>query len=250
MTVPLKVAPFRSSSTVAIVISEGSWPDISAINFFLGEFSTIENDFTRALWAIAKLSGRISASVLQMYSQAKYRTKIVEHWGIHPFSVPSWEQCFGDGQVHNSFGIFLSWARIKIKMPYSSSLSDKEWEIIEPLLPKKKLSPDSQMDKAPNSRVECSISWRMAAIGETCPQTCHRTRAVFWHYKNWRSEGVLDEIMTALHAQVRQRAQKNSNGHDCWSLTSLAVKNTCTASIETKGFCFYKFTNGREFWGR
>jgi hypothetical protein len=35
----------------------------------LGEFSTIENDFTRALWAIAKLSGRISASVLQMYSQ-------------------------------------------------------------------------------------------------------------------------------------------------------------------------------------
>ena len=105
--------------------------------------------------------------------------KIVEHWGIHPFSVPSWEQCFGDGQVHNSFGIFLSWARIKIKMPYSSSLSDKEWEIIEPLLPKKKLSPDSQMDKAPNSRVECSISWRMAAIGETCPQTCHRTQRCF-----------------------------------------------------------------------
>lgn len=32
----------------------------------------------------------------------------------------------------------MSWARIKIKMPYSSSLSDKEWEIIEPLLPKKK----------------------------------------------------------------------------------------------------------------
>lgn len=28
------------------------------------------------------------------------------------------------------------------------------------------------------------------------------------------------------------------------------MKNTCTASIETKGFCFYKFTNGREFWGR
>ena len=104
------------------------------------------------------------------------------------------------------------------------------------LTAKKEANPAPQMDKAPNSRVECSISWRMAAIGETCPQTCHRTRAVFWHYKNWRSEGVLDEIMTALHAQVRQRAQKNSNGHDCWSLTSVAVKNTCTASIETKGW--------------
>ncbi|HYW21916.1 MAG TPA: hypothetical protein VE956_21920 [Nodularia sp. (in: cyanobacteria)] len=27
-------------------------------------------------------------------------------------------------------------------------------------------------------------------------------------------------------------------------MTSLAVKNTCNASIESKGFCFYKATNG------
>ena len=31
---------------------------------------------------------------------------------------------------------------------------------------------------------------------------------------------------------------------------SQAVKNTCNASIETKGFCHYKCTNGREFWDR
>ena len=33
-------------------------------------------------------------------------------------------------------------------------------------------------------------------------------------------------------------------------MTSVAVKNTCTASVESKGFCHYKCTNGREFWGR
>ena len=27
-------------------------------------------------------------------------------------------------------------------------------------------------------------------------------------------------------------------------MTSVAVKNTCNASVETKGFCFYKSTNG------
>jgi hypothetical protein len=33
-------------------------------------------------------------------------------------------------------------------------------------------------------------------------------------------------------------------------IDSQAVKNTCNASVESKGFCFYKCTNGREFWDR
>jgi hypothetical protein len=33
-------------------------------------------------------------------------------------------------------------------------------------------------------------------------------------------------------------------------IDSQAVKNTCNASIESKGFCRHKCTNGREFWGR
>lgn len=28
------------------------------------------------------------------------------------------------------------------------------------------------------------------------------------------------------------------------------MKNTCNASVESKGFCHYKCTNGREFWDR
>jgi hypothetical protein len=33
-------------------------------------------------------------------------------------------------------------------------------------------------------------------------------------------------------------------------IDSQAVKNTYNASIESKGFCHYKCTNGREFWDR
>jgi len=33
-------------------------------------------------------------------------------------------------------------------------------------------------------------------------------------------------------------------------IDSQAVKNTCNASVEIKGFCHYKCTNGREFWDR
>ncbi len=33
-------------------------------------------------------------------------------------------------------------------------------------------------------------------------------------------------------------------------IDSQGVKNTCNASIASKGFCHYKATNGREFWDR
>ncbi len=35
---------------------------------------------------------------------------------------------------------------------------------------------------------------------------------VFWHYKQWRKEGVIDEIMDTLHQQVRNKVKKNPSG--------------------------------------
>lgn len=84
----------------------------------------------------------------------------------------------------------------------------------------------------------------MAVIGTLCLKTCLPTRAVFWHYKQWRSDGVLDLILSALHTKVRQQVKKNQSGQAYSSSTSVAVKNTCNASVESKGFCHYKCTNG------
>ena len=66
---------------------------------------------------------------------------------------------------------------------------------------------------------------------------------VYWHYKQWRSQGIIQEIMETLHKRLRHQEEKN-----LWTtlimIDSQAVKNTCNASVETKGFCFYKCTNG------
>ncbi len=67
---------------------------------------------------------------------------------------------------------------------------------------------------------------------------------VFWHYKQWRSDGVLESIQSNLHEQARQQVKKNKSGLAYSSSTSVAVKNTCNASVESKGFCHYKCTNG------
>lgn len=66
---------------------------------------------------------------------------------------------------------------------------------------------------------------------------------MFWHYKHWRAEGVIDQIRETLHFLVREQAKKPK-----WTTLMVidlqAAKNTCSASAESKGFCFYKSTNG------
>ena len=50
--------------------------------------------------------------------------------------------------------------------------------------------------------------------------------------------------MTILHEQVRAQVKKKPQWTTLIIIDSQAVKNTCNASVDSKGFCFYKATNG------
>jgi Transposase DDE domain len=50
--------------------------------------------------------------------------------------------------------------------------------------------------------------------------------------------------MKALHEQVREQAKKKRKWTRLIIIDSQAVKNTCNASVESKGYCFDKSTNG------
>lgn len=128
-------------------------------------------------------------------------------------------------------------------MPYSSSLTDREWEIIEPLLPKKRLTRPPKWTKR---QILDGIFYQLknGCNWGDLPRDLPPYSTVFWHYKQWRETGVLERIMTALHAQVRQQVKKKPQWTRLLILDSQAVKNTCTAGIESKGFCHYKCTNG------
>jgi transposase len=128
-------------------------------------------------------------------------------------------------------------------MPYSSDLSDKEWEIIEPLLPPKKrtrplLWSKRQILNGVLYQLKNGCNW-----GDL-PRDLPPYSTVYWHYKQWRSTGILDKMMTELHAQVRQQAKKKPKWTTLMIVDSQAVKNTCNASVDSKGFCHYKTTNG------
>lgn len=128
-------------------------------------------------------------------------------------------------------------------MAYSSSLTDKEWEIIEPLLPKKKRTKPPTWSKR---EILDGVFYQLKNGCNWCdlPKDLPPYSTVFWHYKQWREQGVIEEIMVVLHGKIREQAKKKPQWTTLIMIDSQAVKNTCNASIESKGFCFYKATNG------
>ena len=91
-------------------------------------------------------------------------------------------------------------------MTYSSSLTDLEWEILEPLLveilPKKKQTrpPDwSKRDILDGIfyQLKNGCNW------EDLPVDLPPYSTVYWHYKQWREAGVIEKLMTVLHEQGR-----------------------------------------------
>lgn len=132
-------------------------------------------------------------------------------------------------------------------MSYSSSLTDEEWEIFEPLL----------LERLPQKKRTRPCNWSKREIFDgilyqlkngcnwkDLPKDFPPYSTVYWHYKQWRSAGVFEELMRVLHEQVREQVHKKPKWTTLIIIDSQAVKNTCTASVDSKGFCFYKATNG------
>lgn len=94
-------------------------------------------------------------------------------------------------------------------MPYTSSLTDQEWEIIEPLLPQKKRTRPPKWSKRE------IIDGILYQLKNGCnwvdlPKDLPPYSTVFWHYKQWRKDGVFDLMMAALHGQVRAQVKKKT----------------------------------------
>jgi transposase len=105
-------------------------------------------------------------------------------------------------------------------MPYSSSLTDKEWEIIEPLLlevllPKKQTRPSNwtkqEIFDGILYQLKNGCNWQ--DLSRDLPPYS----TVYWHYKQWRAAGVLEKLMSVLHQKVRGQVKKaqmdNINHH-------------------------------------
>ncbi|WP_442941702.1 transposase [Nostoc sp.] len=127
-------------------------------------------------------------------------------------------------------------------MPYSSSLTDKEWEIIEPLLPQKKktrhpLWTKRQILNGMVYQLKNSCNW--GDLRKIYPPTPP--------YSGTTSSGSHNKCQSKSGMLYTLRFE-NKSKKPKWTtlllIDSQAVKNTCNVGVESKGFCFYKSTNG------
>jgi transposase len=106
-------------------------------------------------------------------------------------------------------------------MAYSSSLSDLEWEILEPLL----------IELLPQKKVTCPTTWSKRDIldgifyqlkngcnWQDLPKDLPPYSTVYWHYKQWREAGVIEALMNLLHGEVREQIGKKQSGQRSSSL--------------------------------
>ncbi len=130
---------------------------------------------------------------------------------------------------------------ITFTMVYSSSLTDQEWEIIKPLLPEKKLTRPLKWFKR---QILDGIFYQLknGCNWVDLPKDLPPYSTVYWHDKYWKKDSVIDTIIFQLHQQLREKALPHLT--QLIIIDSQAVKNTCNASVESKGFCHYKLTNG------
>jgi transposase len=132
-------------------------------------------------------------------------------------------------------------------MAYSSDLTDEEWVITEPLLPQ--ILPQRKRTRPLEWSYRDIVNGIFYRLKNGCnwadlPKDFPPYSTVYWHYKQWREAGVIERLMQTLHERVREQVEKKPRWTRLLIIDSQAVKNTCNASIESKGFCFYKATNG------
>lgn len=100
-------------------------------------------------------------------------------------------------------------------MPYSSSLSDAEWAILQPRLCK--ILPQKQRTRPSNWSQREIIDGILYQLKNGCnwqdlPRDLPPYSTVYWHYKQWRDAGVFDQLLETLHGEVRVQAKKNVTG--------------------------------------
>ena len=154
---------------------------------------------------------------------------------------------FRVGCPPSSFEVKLPEKDPKAIMPYSSNLTDSEWEILEPLL--HQILPVKKPTRPPSwtkREILDGIFYQLknGCNWEDLPKDLPPYSTVYWYYKLLklrRSAWRIDESLTFSSTRTSQKKPK-------WTtliiIDSQAVKNTCNASIASKGFCLYKSTNG------
>jgi transposase len=136
---------------------------------------------------------------------------------------------------------------VSAKRRYPTDLTDRQWELIEPLLPE----PPAGTGRPPRHskreivnailyHVRAGGSWRML------PKDLPPWETVYGYFRDWRQDGTLDRIHDALRERVRANEERRNQDPSAGIVDSQSVKGADTVSKATRGYDAGKKINGRK----
>ena len=133
----------------------------------------------------------------------------------------------------------------RTKKRYPTDLTDRQWALLEPLLPKP--NTDGRHEKHPRREIVNAILYlnRTGCAWRMLPKDLPPWQTVYWHFKRWRVDGTLDRVHDALRERVREKEGRDPEP-SAGIIDSQSVKGADTVGAATRGFDAGKRINGRK----
>jgi transposase len=96
------------------------------------------------------------------------------------------------------------------RQAYSSDLTDKQWEVLRPLIPLPSL--DGRPATVPRREIVNAIVYvlRSGCPWRLLPHEFPAWGTVYYSFRRWQREGVWEQILQTLRMQVRQKEGRNA----------------------------------------
>jgi transposase len=135
---------------------------------------------------------------------------------------------------------------------YPTDLTDRQWRLIEPLLPEPPAGAAGRPRKHPRREIVNAILYHVRAGGSwrMLPSDFPPWQTVYWYFKAWRADGTLDRVHDALREQVRQkrsgRRRKRNPTPSAGVVDSQSLRGADTVGSDSRGYDAGKKVNGRK----
>jgi transposase len=138
---------------------------------------------------------------------------------------------------------------MSVRRRYPTDLTDRQWSIVEPLLPSlRPRGPGGRPASHEKREVVNAIlyltrtgcSWRML------PKDFPPWQTVYWYFRAWGEDGTLDRLHDALRERVRVEEERRNPDPSAGIVDSQSVKGADTVSAQTRGYDAGKKINGRK----